>query len=43
MKGLGERDRTALRFDESKIAIIRADTSDQSAHKGEGRWREVLE
>ncbi len=43
MERLGERDRTALRFDESEIAIICPDAGDQSAHKRRGARRELLE
>src|SRR5216684_849065 len=43
VQSLGERDGTALCFDEREIAIIRADASDQSAHKRRGARRELLE
>ncbi len=36
MQGLGERDGTALRFDEREIAIVRSDARDQSAYKRRG-------
>src|SRR5216684_988463 len=43
VKSLGKRDRAALRFDESEIAIVRSDAGDQSAHKGRGTRRELFE
>src|SRR5207237_6246976 len=43
VESLGKRDGAAFRFDESKIAVVRADASHHVAQKGRRARRELLE
>ena len=43
VESLGKRDSAALRFDERQIAIIGADASNQTTHKGRRARRKLLE
>src|SRR6202011_1609719 len=43
VESLGERDRAALRFDKSEVAIISANAGNQTTHKGRGTRQELLE
>src|SRR5207253_11521819 len=42
VESLGKRDGAAFRFDESKIAVVRADASHHVAQKGRRARRELL-